>query len=209
MVTLEHYLQNPCGTLSIPYWKNKTIQIPGHMKIVHDSAFSAKMLENYRDEPYFRLLHDLKEVHATSVDGFSVETAETGQLQIMESVINRSYTGLAVSIPQLESYTKTAVYRPELWIFVRENATGAVVGSGIADHDRETQELILEWIQVLPDYRGRKLGQLIVCELLKRGSAYARFATVSGKVNDPTSPETLYRKCGFTGDDLWHILIKK
>lgn len=36
----------------------------------------------------------------------------------------------------------------------------------------------------------------------------ARFATVSGKVNDPSAPQRLYRKCGFTGDDVWHILKK-
>ena len=37
----------------------------------------------------------------------------------------------------------------------------------------------------------------------------AEFATVSGKVNNPTNPESLYRKCGFTGNDIWHILTLK
>ena len=36
----------------------------------------------------------------------------------------------------------------------------------------------------------------------------AKFATVSGKVDDCNMPERLYRKCGFVGDDIWHILRK-
>lgn len=35
------------------------------------------------------------------------------------------------------------------------------------------------------------------------------FVTVSGKVDNDTKPEFLYRKCGFTGEDIWHILTKK
>lgn len=167
------------------------------------------MLENYHDELSFRLFHNLKSVQAADLDGFSAETVKKDQLQIMESVINRSYSDLKADIPLLESYTKTAVYKPELWIFIRETITGAIVGSGIADYDPEARELTLEWIQVMPEYRRKKLGQLIVNELLKRGSAYARFATVSGKVNNFTKPEALYRKCGFFGDDVWHILTLK
>ena len=35
MITKEEYLLNPCGTLSIPYWKNKTIIIPSNIAIIH------------------------------------------------------------------------------------------------------------------------------------------------------------------------------
>ena len=31
MITLKEYLNNPCGTLSIPYWKNKTIKISNNI----------------------------------------------------------------------------------------------------------------------------------------------------------------------------------
>jgi len=40
-------------------------------------------------------------------------------------------------------------------------------------------------------------------------ASMAEFATVSGKVNNATSPEILYRKCGFIGNDIWHILTKE
>ena len=103
-----------------------------------------------------------------------------------------------------------------MWILVKESATGACVGCGIADFDPEAEELILEWIQVLPQYRQvlpqyrrKNIGTVIVKELLWRGRAYAKFATVSGKVENETKPEALYRKCGFTGNDVWHVLRKK
>lgn len=66
----------------------------------------------------------------------------------------------------------------------------------------------MEWIQVLPPFRRRGYGQAVVCELLSRAQGRARFATVSGKVNDPNAPEGLYRKCGFTGNDVWHIITR-
>ena len=91
---------------------------------------------------------------------------------------------------------------------VKEKATGNFIGCGMADYDSEAKELILEWIQVLPEYRGKKIGQLIVTELLFRMKDIAVFATVSGKVDNETNPEALYRKCGFAGNDLWHILHK-
>lgn len=37
----------------------------------------------------------------------------------------------------------------------------------------------------------------------------AKFATVSGQSNNPTNPEVLYRKCCFTGSDVWHVLRKR
>ena len=50
---------------------------------------------------------------------------------------------------------------------------------------------------------------MLVNELLLRMKPMARFATVSGQVNNLSSPEKLYRKCGFVGNDVWHILKKK
>ena len=87
--------------------------------------------------------------------------------------------------------------------------TAAIVGCGIADFDKELSEGIIEWVQVIPAYRGNKIGQLIVSELLGRMKSIAKFATVSGKVNNITNPEKLYRKCGFVGHDVWHILTKR
>ncbi len=60
----------------------------------------------------------------------------------------------------------------------------------------------MEWIQVIQEYRKRNVGTSIVNQLLYRLSFKADFATVSGKVDNKTKPEKLYRKCGFTGNDI-------
>lgn len=124
-------------------------------------------------------------------------------------LINASYSDLKVTKEQIESYRKTPVYCPDLWILLKEKNSDTVAAGGIADYDRETKELILEWIQVLPHYRRKGYGQLTVNSLLLKMQDIAEFATVSGKVNNPANPQELYRKCGFTGNDVWHILTQK
>ena len=106
MISLQQYLLDPCGTTSIPYWKYKSIAVPQNMMIVHQRELTDELLLDHRDEPYFRLYHDLKNVRQMTVQG-------------------------------------------------------------------------------------------------------AKFATVSGKIRDPSDPERLYRKCGFVGTDIWHILTPK
>lgn len=208
MITLTEYLNNPCGTLSIPYWKAKNITIPPDMRILHDRDFSSDILSEYTDEKYFRLYHSLKEIPEIATDDFEITTATRRNIKTIVQIINDSYTDISVSAELIKSYIKTPVYNENLWIMVKEKATGKYVGCGIADFDIEAKELILEWIQVLPQYRGKKIGQFIVTELLFRMKDIADFATVSGKVDNLTNPEALYRKCGFAGNDVWHILHK-
>ena len=209
MITLKEYLNNPCGTLSIPYWKAKNITIPLDMKILHDKDFYADILSDYTAEKYFRLIHNLKEIPKIITDDFEITAATKKDIKSIVKIINDSYTDISVNKELIKSYTKTPVYHADLWIMVKEKSTGKYVGCGIADFDTEAKELILEWIQVLPQYRGKKIGQLIVAELLFRMKDVAEFATVSGKIDNMTNPEALYRKCGFTGNDVWYILHKK
>lgn len=205
----EEYLRNPCGTLSIPYWKNKRIKIPQNMRIVHHRDFMNDSYLDYHDEPYFRLYHSLKEVEMTISNDFFLRTATYDDIPCIVDVINQSYTDISVTYEQLIEYTKTDVYDLNLWVVAIDEGNDTIIGCGLAELDKELHEGILEWIQVLPEYRGKKIGQLIVNELLKRLSGVADFATVSGKVNNLTRPELLYRKCGFTGNDIWHILTKQ
>ncbi len=204
---LKEYLENPCRKLSIPYWKNKNMQIPENMKIVHQDDFDNSCLTDYHDEKYFRLIHQLDNVQCNHIDGFSVRTAEASDIPIIVDIINKSYSDLSVTYEQILSYTKTEVYDKNLWIMVYESNKNKAVGCGIADLDREAKEGILEWIQILPEYRGRGIGKMIVNELLCRMKK-ADFATVSGKIDNKTNPEKLYRSCGFIGTDIWHILTK-
>lgn len=208
-IVAREYLKNPCGTYSIPYWKQKRIQIPENMKILHDREFEQELLLEYNEEKYFRLMHDLKDIKQAVSNEFYIETASVKDIPLLQDLINRSYDDLSVSYDQLLSYTKSEVYDENLWMIVYEKETDKPVACGIAEFDREIKEGVLEWIQVLPEYRGRKIGQLLVNELLTRLQRKADFVTVSGKVDNLTKPELLYRKCGFTGEDIWHVLTKK
>ena len=205
---LHDYLRDPCGTLSIPYWKNKGLRLPPNMRIVHARDFDRTLLDDYEDETYFRLYHDLANISPVVPAGLSVRTAGENDLPAMADVINRSYSDLSATVPFLRSLRETPVFALELWIAV-ENDRGEMVACGMADLDREAGELILEWIQVLPAYRRKGVGRLLVEELLRRGKEYAQFATVSGKTENASKPELLYRACGFRGDDVWHILRRK
>ena len=179
------------------------------MKILHDREFEDRFLLEYNDEKYFRLVHDLKNVESVRIDAYEIRTASIEDISLVQEIINRSYEDLSVSYEQLLSCTKSEVYDPNLWIIIYEKSTNKPVACGIAELDNEIREGVLEWIQVLSEYRGKKLGQLLVNELLARLQGKADFVTVSGKVDNITKPEMLYRKCGFTGEDIWHILTKK
>ena len=207
MISLQQYLLDPCGTTSVPYWKYKSIAVPQDMLIVHQREMTDDLLLDHRDEPYFRLYHDLKNIWQMTVQG--VEIVSGGSVSEFVRLINRSYTDLSVTPEQIESCRHTPVYCPDLWILLKDKNTQAILAGGIADHDEEAGESVLEWIQVLPPYRGRGYGQLVVNTLLAKMRHRAKFATVSGKINDPSAPERLYRKCGFVGTDIWHILTPR
>ena len=89
----------------------------------------------------------------------------------------------------MRSYTTRPVYDTALWLAVKDDQTGNIVATGIAELDREIGEGILEWIQVSQDYRRKGLGRYIVSEFLWRMKGKAGFATVSGQCNNRQYPE--------------------
>lgn len=209
-MTVQEYLKNPCGLLSIPYWKARNITIPEHMIIIHNTDFLVEVLQEYTDTEYFRLKHDLKFVGNTVLQsGLYIAPIKETHFSQLVALINRSYThlGINVDIDQVKIWTNTEVYAPHLWsaIFKEEIMIGAIV----VDYDKVTKEAIIEWIQVLPEYRRLGLASALINNSLECLRDIADFVTVSGMINNKTNPEILYRKCGFTGDDIWHILIKK
>ena len=166
---VKEYLQNPCGTLSIPYWKAKTLAIPDSMRIIHCSNWNGQY-GNFQS--FFRIKHDLNDL----------------------SPIDYDYDTLS---------HKT--FREELCVYINAD-NGKMAASGVAEFDEVCREGIIEWVQVLPEYRGRGLGKKIVDVLLNRlKSIGASFVTVSGNLDNTSNPLELYRKCGFTGDDIWYI----
>ena len=205
---LKHeYLENPCRAASIPYWKTACIAIPDNTKIVHDSEFDTELLKRYQDEPYFRLRHPMLEVEPVSLpEGYSLQEASVPDFV---EHINSCYDDIGITVPEMQRNMLREQYSSELWLAVKEDYRGKIVATGIAELDREIGEGVLEWIQVSKDYRRCGLGSYLVSELLWRMRKAAKFVTVSGKCNNPDYPEGLYRKCGFCGNDVWHILRER
>lgn len=206
MIKKEEYLRDPCRASSIPYWKAVRVTVPENMVILHGDAFRTEMLEQFTDEPYFRLRHDLQALKPTAVpQGYSLRQ---GTAEEFAAHICACY-GNGMTAAEVRSFWEREGYRAELWLALQDDASGQIVATGIGELDPELGEGILEWIQVSEGYRGCGLGCYIVEELLWRMKGKAGFATVSGQCNNPTNPEALYRKCGFKGNDVWHVLRKR
>lgn len=206
-INKNEYLICPCNVSSIPYWKAKSITVPDGMSIVHQDNFNKIEYQNYIDEPYFRLIHNLQNLSIQALpQGYSLYKAT---LRDFAEHINSCYSKIGVTESDLRDYTARPVYDSALWLAVKDNQTNEVVATGIAELDTEIGEGVLEWIQVSKQHRGCGLGKYVVLELLWRMKDKAKFSTVSGQCNNPSNPERLYRKCGFTGSDVWHVLRKR
>ena len=204
MITLEEYLRDPCGTLSIPWWKWRGMRIPENMKILHSREYQPA--DGYQAEAYFRLIHSLEGIRPGKLEGYEIRTADTRDYDTVAVTINSSYPDLRISREQLEAMARSGMYHEQLWVLAVDRNSGKIAGSGIGAWDRESGEGSLEWIQVLPQYRRQGIGGLIVGELLGRMAGKARFVTVSGQCGNRSNPEALYRSCGFTGNDIWYVL---
>jgi len=206
-MTAYECLRNPCRVSSIPFWKTRNIAVPDHMKIVHDKDFDTAILKEYDDEQFFRLRHTLYNLILPKLPEHFIFCAAT--IDEFSEHINSCYVNLFVKVEELKEYRNHPVYSPDLWLAVKDDRTGMIVASGIAELDNEIGEGVLEWIQVSNAFRGLGLGSCIVNELLLRMNGKAEFVTVSGQCNNSSNPEALYRSCGFTGNDIWHILRKR
>lgn len=203
---LEDYLKDPCGSLSLPWWKAKSLAMPEDVMVLHARAFDEAMLADFTDEPYFRLRHNLSQIPAEALPGFEIGQAAAGDIPLIARIINESYPDISVTPESLGAWQKLPVYDPALWLTVRESATGNAAACAIGEYDPEAREGILDWVQVLTAFRRKGIGKAMVYALLSRMKGKADFATVSGQKNNPAKPEALYRACGFTGDDVWHVL---
>lgn len=206
---LTEYLQNPCALLSIPWWKQQRMTVPPHITILHHRDFTPEAAAGCRDQVYFRLCHDLRAIAEHVPAGFRLEDSSPQDAALIAEIVNRSYPDIRVTEARIRAMETSPAFCPSLWVLAREEATGHAAGCAMGEFDLESGEMSIEWIQVLPRFRRRGLGLALVSALLGRAPSGSQFATVSGRADDPANPEGLYRRCGFTGGDYWHILSKE
>jgi GNAT superfamily N-acetyltransferase len=189
-----------------PLTQSQIAQVP--LALVHATALPLFSLRDFAlQQPYFRLIHQ-PDASATSCPaGFAIEPVQPERdLDAVVSILRACYATLHINTEIVRSWIDRPVYDSNLWLWVVDLKTQAKAGLGIAERDPQIPETSLEWIQVHPAYQKMGLGRAIVSELIYRASASVAFITVSGKANSADCPERLYRRCGFTGADVWWLL---
>lgn len=213
MISIDEYKVNSCRLSAIPYWKMRTFKVPSNMLVVHDEDYNLGLFSRYVDTQYFRLKHDIQDIELFTLNEMfeykNVDVDNIKDLQEVVGIINKCYTDIQVDLDQVLSWLESKVFHKNLWIFIIDINNQKPVALGIAELDEDVNEGMLEWIQVLPEYRNLKLGQAVVNKLLFYLADKADFVTVSGEVDNKTNPERLYRRCGFQGNDIWHILKRE
>jgi GNAT superfamily N-acetyltransferase len=156
----------------------------------------------------FRLVHKMESVPVPALPaGFSFATANpVSEKQTISDLIGACYESIHPSPETVQGWTRHPVFAADLWVWIMDEARHTPAALGIAEFDSTIAEGSLEWIQVLPAYRGQGLGKQLVYVLLNRLEGRAKFTTVAGRVDNATRPEMLYRRCGFEGEDNWWIL---
>ncbi|MGC9467590.1 MAG: GNAT family N-acetyltransferase [Anaerolineae bacterium] len=202
-------------TLSVFWTRQRDKPLPDsilalvQLAVIHDDYLAPAMRSSFRHrERYFRLIHflGLSEQPLLPV-GFSfVCVGMPQEAPVVSSLISQCYVDLKPSVRAIVGWTEYPVYAPDLWVWIVDEENREPAALGIAELDSGVREGSLEWIQVLPSYRGRGLGTALVWELLRRFQGCTDFVTVSGRVGGAGDPERLYRRCGFCGDDVWWVL---
>ena len=201
----QTYRADPCGASSLPFWKAAALSLPEGMRILRQDAFVG-VPRGYVDAAYFKMLHRLNALAPPHIPaGYSWTALDT---EGFAAHINACYDDIGVTAEELSQSRRRAVFRDDLRVALRCDADGEIAATGIGELDASLGEGTLEWIQVSPAHRRRGLGEAVVRELLRRMRPLADFVTVSGRADDPLRPAALYRRCGFEGKVLWHILRK-
>jgi len=177
------------------------------LALVHGACYTTLQNLNFLQKTaFFRIIHQGKPPKDIYPEGYHYHIVNPDkELPALTSFINKCYENINVNEKIVESWLDHPVYDPNLWLWIKETRTDQFAALGIAEINRRVPEASLEWIQVHPDHQRKGLGSAIVGELLRRVSPKVDFTTVSGEVNNPSSPEKLYRQMGFVGSDVWWL----
>lgn len=196
-VSREEYLKNPTSASSLSFFKTNTININKKIEIVD------KVEDNTLNKYYFKLVHYLDNIEDVKLDDNYIFTDAT--IEEFNDHINYCYDDININIEELKNYQNSIVYDKDLWIAIKDVSNNKIIGTIIAPFDKDIKEAYIEWLQISKEYRNKGLGFVLVNELLKRVKGKALFVTVSGDVNNPYHPLSLYQRCGFGETTIFKI----
>lgn len=157
----------------------------------------------------YRLSHHGQVNKVTALpDGISWAAAEPAQAEAIATFITRCDPAYQPDAQTIQSWAESPAYSPDFWRWLKD-ANGDPVGLIIAEYDRTLPEAAIEGVYIRPDQRGRGLGRAMVTQVVQQAaSAGAAFTTVTGTVEDRDNPGAFFRRCGFTGRDVWWYLSR-
>lgn len=197
------------GTRTQDALKAASVKLDGVPSVwIHDDFVAPLVPWFGRREAFFRLIHAGSELPLrATVSGYAIREVDTAtELALVATILHACYETPTPGTDQLAAWVKRPVFDPHAWLWIVDRKDKRPVALGIAETDTVTGEASLEWIQVLPAFRGLGLGTMLVQELVYRLEQKVGFTTVSDHVKNPSEPEHLFRCCGFTGRDVWWLL---
>lgn len=179
-----------------------------HMMILHQQYYEKIDAGLFQSSAYFRVLHPLQHINQVELPmHFSFVPVDVRQdCAKIATFINQCYQHIQVDEGTVNQWQQTNVFDPALWVWVIDQRNNQAAALGLADVDEKIGEGSLEWIQVHPQYQHQGIAQALVNHLLMLLKSKVAFATVSGEVGNASNPEKLYRRCGFVGTEIWHVL---
>lgn len=201
----------------IIYWDAQQIWMPAAPRSVLDapalavvnSRYASHMAlsSDYTIQRFFRLSLTGEPAVVELPERFTFDPVMLPeQAALVAEVIGRSYAHLRPSQDEVIRWLDEPVFAPDLWEWIIDRHINQAAGLGIAELDTSVGEASLEWIQVLPEFRGQGLAKALVTHLVTLVAGRASLITVSGEADNPSDAEHLYRSCGFHGQDVWWIV---
>jgi len=178
------------------------------LAVVHSRYASHLTLSSdYTIQRFFRLSLSGNLAEIGLPERFAFEPVKLPeQSALVAEVIGRSYVHLRPTQDEVVRWLGEPVFAPDLWEWITDRRINQPAGLGIAELDTRVGEASLEWIQVLPEFRGQGLAKALVSHLVARIAGRVPLITVSGEADNPSDAEYLYRRCGFHGQDVWWIV---
>lgn len=228
MILMEKYLKDPINTLAIPLWKHNTTAIRQDMMYILDENYNEVLYRDYADTLYLRLKHDLLHLSLSKIPNhYCFSSYKDSDGVIIYNVLKECYNTF-IEYDKIENLIKDETFNDLLCVFLYNDKilnTDNVIqlrklnsekernykplGLVIAQFDQKTKEASIEYLCVAEKHRGKGLGTLLVQEVLLRISNIADFATVTFAKEGNDHLEKIFRKAGFEGNALWHMLRKQ
>jgi GNAT superfamily N-acetyltransferase len=176
--------------------------------VIHQDFLDAPTVAGFDGfASYYRLIRrGDAEATATLPDGYRFAGVVESPEEVQAVITHLEQNDPSGELAAFGDWLNSPVFTADLWLWVVSEATEQPVGLGIGEIDPEHREAVIRWVQVLPDVQRQGLGRASVHELLRRIADRADFTTVSGPVEDRNNPGAFFRRCGFTGDDVWWVL---